>query len=73
MIAGGLTVIVWDYIKFGGATLATRTGLYSLVPGFALGLVLMVVVSLLTKAPSKEMLEDYEAVSSQKEMKEPVE
>lgn len=66
MIAGGLTVIVWDYIKFGGATLATRTGLYSLVPGFALGLVLMVVVSLLTKAPSKEMLEDYEAVSSQK-------
>ena len=73
MIAGGLTVIVWDYIKFGGATLATRTGLYSLVPGFALGLILMVVVSLLTKAPSKEMLEDYEAVSSQKEMKEPVE
>ena len=70
MIAGGLTVIVWDYIKFGGETLAARTGLYSLVPGFALGLVLMIAVSLLTKAPSKEMLEDYDAVASRKEITE---
>lgn len=66
MIAGGLTVIVWDYIYFGGATLATLTGLYSLVPGFVLGLVLMVVVSLLTKAPSQEMLDIFEEVRTKK-------
>lgn len=64
MIAGGLTVVLWDYVKLGGETLAARTGLYSLVPGFALGLILMVAVSLLTKKPSKEIEEDFEAVAA---------
>ena len=68
MIAGGLTVIVWDYIYFGGATLAKLTGLYSLVPGFALGLVLMVAVSLLTKAPSQRMLDLFEEVRTKREL-----
>ena len=35
MIAGGLTVILWDYIPFSGSTLATMTGVFSLIPGFA--------------------------------------
>ena len=64
MIAGGLTVVLWDYVKLGGETLAAKTGLYSLVPGFALGLILMVAVSLLTKKPSKEIEEDFEAVAA---------
>ena len=38
--------------------------MYSLVPGFALGLILMVAVSLLTKKPSKEIEEDFEAVAA---------
>lgn len=62
MIAGGLTVILWDYIPLGGATLAAQTGLYSLVPGFAINLILMIVVSLSTKTPSQEMLEEFDDV-----------
>ena len=69
MIAGGLTVILWDYIPlFGGATLAAQTGLYSLVPGFAINLVLMIIVSLLTKAPSREMLDEFDDVVRSKGM-----
>ena len=69
MIAGGLTVILWDYIPlFGGATLAVQTGLYSLVPGFAINLVLMIIVSLLTKAPSREMLDEFDDVVRSKGM-----
>ena len=62
MIAGGLTVILWDYIPLAGATLATQTGLYSLVPGFAINLILMIVVSLSTKSPSQEMLDEFDDV-----------
>lgn len=66
MIGGGLTVILWDYIPFGGSTLASMTGLYSLVPGFLVGLVLMVAVSLLTKAPSAEILAEFDEVAASK-------
>lgn len=66
MIAGGLTVIIWDYIPFAGEVLANWTGLYSLVPGFIVGVILMVAVSLLTKAPSEDVLEDFDAVSASK-------
>lgn len=64
IIAGGLVVVLWDYIPLfaSGATLADKTGLYSLVPGFALSFLAIVLVSLLTKAPSGEMLEEFAAV-----------
>ena len=56
MVTGGLTVIIWDYIPLvGGQTLGTYTGPYSLAVGFLLSLVVIVIVSLLTKAPSKEI------------------
>ena len=54
MIAGGLTVILWDYILWQAPPWATQTGLYSLVPGFAINLILMIVVSLSTKSPSQK-------------------
>ena len=67
MISGGLTVILWDYIPLaGGATIGAATGLYSLVPGFFIGLILMVVVSLATKAPSEKVLADFDAVRAKK-------
>jgi sodium/proline symporter len=64
VISGGLTVIIWDYIPFfqaegGRLTLGGETGLYSLVPGFFLSLTFTVVVSLLTKAPSQEMVDEF--------------
>ncbi|MCL2856984.1 MAG: sodium/proline symporter [Oscillospiraceae bacterium] len=58
---GGLTVIIWTYVPLvQGATLAASTRLYSLVPGFFLSLAAIIIVSLLTAEPSKEILADFE-------------
>lgn len=63
--SGALAVIVWDYIPLvGGQTLGTVTGLYSLVVGFFLSLACIVVVSLMTKAPTEEMLQEFEDVKA---------
>jgi len=56
---GGITVIIWQYISFGGYTLQASTGIFSLVPGFALGLLAIVVGSLLTAKPSEAVLADF--------------
>ena len=65
MITGGLTVIIWDYIPLiGGQTLGTATGLYSLAVGFLLSLVMIIAVSLLTKAPSKEITDEFDRVAA---------
>lgn len=74
MVSGGLTVIIWDYLPIIKAseetgkevfnTLGTSTGLYSLVVGFAVSLVLIIVVSLCTKAPSKEIIDEFEDVAA---------
>ena len=65
IVAGALTVIVWDYIPFiSGQTLGEATGLYSLVVGFALSLAAIVILSLLTPAPTKEMLQEFEDVKN---------
>lgn len=69
IVSGGAAVLIWDYIPLvGGQTLGEATGLYSLVVGFALSIVLIVVVSLCTKEPTKEMLEEFELVASGKEI-----
>ncbi|MDO4323900.1 MAG: sodium/proline symporter PutP [Lachnospiraceae bacterium] len=61
IVTGALTVIVWDYIPLaGGQTLGASTGLYSLVVGFGLSLLAIVIVSLLTPAPSQEILQEFE-------------
>ena len=64
VIVGGLIVIIWQYIPFAdGATLRDVTGIFSLVPGFFLSLISIFAVSLLTKAPSKEIMEEFEIAS----------
>lgn len=63
IVTGALTVVIWDYIPMiQGKTLGTTTGLYSLVVGFAVSLISIVVVSLCTKAPTEEMLAEFEDV-----------
>lgn len=63
--SGALAVIVWDYLPLvGGQTLGSVTGLYSLVVGFGLSLLCIVVVSLCTKKPTEEMLREFEDVKS---------
>lgn len=68
LISGAVTVIIWDYIPFvGGKTIYEATGLYSLLVGFAISMVFIVVVSLCTKAPDATVLEGFEKYKSYKE------
>lgn len=61
--SGALAVIVWDYLPLiNGRTLGSETGLYSLVVGFALSMVMIIVVSLLTPPPFAEMLKEFEDI-----------
>lgn len=65
MATGALTVIVWDYLPLvNGATLYSATNLYSLVLGFAFALIVNVVVSLLTKKPSKEIIDEFDSIKT---------
>lgn len=59
MIVGGATVFIWKYCinPLGGIF-----AVYELLPAFILGLVAVVVVSLLTPAPSKEITDEFEKV-----------
>jgi sodium/proline symporter len=67
--AGGLMVILWDYIPFiyrGGVWLnpGEATGLYSLAPGFCASLLFIVVISLAAKPPSAEILDEFEIAAA---------
>lgn len=79
MISGGLTVIIWDYVKMfektvidevTGAekiiriTLAEKTGVYSLLVGFFVSLLFIVVVTLLTKPVDEEIVREFEDVKN---------
>lgn len=65
IVSGGLTVMIWDYLPLaGGQTLGAYTGLYSLAVGFAVSLVMIVIFSLATKAPSKEITDEFDSVST---------
>lgn len=64
MATGAGLVIVWEYIPFAGQTLAASTGLYSLVVGFALATLVAVIVTLCTKAPSKQIQDEFDKVKT---------
>ena len=67
IVSGGLTVIIWDYIPLiQGQTLGSYTGLYSLAVGFVVSLILIIIFSLATKAPSKEITDVFDKVSAKK-------
>lgn len=69
MISGAATVILWDYIPLiGGATIGTVTAMYSLVPGFAISMIFIIIVSLCTKAPDDEMLKEFDDVANNRIM-----
>lgn len=61
MAAGGVMVFVWKYLvkPLGGVF-----GIYELLPAFLVGTGAIVIVSLLTKAPSREITEEFEQVRS---------
>lgn len=66
IVSGALTVIVWDYIPLAnGQTLGSATGLYSLALGFLISLVLIILVSVSTKAPDKDIINEFESVQKE--------
>lgn len=64
MLAGGIMVFVW---KYGVRPLGGVFDLYELAPAFAVGLLVNVIVSLLTKAPDKEILKEFADAKAGKE------
>ncbi|MBR3602552.1 MAG: sodium/proline symporter PutP [Lachnospiraceae bacterium] len=69
IVSGGLTVIIWDYIPLvSGQTLGAVTGLYSLAIGFLISILLIVIVSLCTKAPDATILAEFDRVVSNEEI-----
>lgn len=61
MIGGGAMVFFWKYVirPIGGIW-----DLYELAPAFAVGCILMVVVSKLTQAPEEEIVKEFEDVAA---------
>lgn len=59
MVSGGAVVFIWKYLvrPLGGAW-----NIYELLPAFIVGCIMIVIVSLLTKAPSEEIVNEFEEV-----------
>lgn len=63
MIAGGVMVFVW---KFAIRPLGGAWDIYELLPAFICACAAIIVVSLLTKAPSEEIVKEFESVKETK-------
>lgn len=61
MFVGAATVFIWKYCI---APLGGILAIYELLPAFVLSSLAIVVVSLLSKAPDKEIVEEFEAVKA---------
>ena len=63
MLAGGVTVFVWKFLvkPMGGVF-----GIYELLPAFLVGLAVIIVVSLCTKAPEKDITATFDTVKAMK-------
>lgn len=61
MIGGAATVIIWNELL---SPLKGIFSIYELLPGFIVALVAIVAVSLLTKAPSQEILDEFDSVKT---------
>lgn len=69
IVSGGLTVIIWDYLPLGvtadgvRTNLGVSTGIYSLLIGFFVSLLSIVIVSLCTKAPDESIIKEFNEVA----------
>ena len=63
MVSGGIMVFVWKYLV---APIGGAWSIYELLPAFLVACVAIVVVSLLTPAPEKAVVDEFEAVRSAK-------
>ena len=64
MLVGGVMVFVWKYLvrPMGGIW-----NIYELLPAFIFASIAIVVVSLLTKEPSKEITDEFDMVAAMKD------
>lgn len=62
MVSGGIMVFVWKFVI---RTIAVGTifDIYELLPAFLIASIAIVIVSLITKAPEKEIIETFESIS----------
>lgn len=60
MVAGGAMVFIWKYLI---APVGGVFTIYELLPAFLVGLLVLVVVSLLTPAPSEEIMKEFDRVN----------
>ena len=68
LVSGAGVVILWDYIPVvAGETIKAATGLYSLAVGFPVSLIFIILVSLITKAPAQEIVDEFNAVKDVKD------
>lgn len=61
MLAGGAMVFLWKFVI---APLGGVWAIYELLPAFVLSSIVIIVVSLLTPAPSKEICEEFDQVKA---------
>ncbi len=68
--AGFISSILWMILfnmeYYGFKSVVAATGLYEIIPGFIIGLITAIVVSLCTKAPSKEVISLFDKVKAMK-------
>lgn len=72
VLTGGITTIVWKslpaivgfFTGTGEAVLPTFFRIYEIIPGFVLSSLAIVLVSLLTKAPSQEVMEEFDCIKT---------
>ena len=57
MVSGGAMVFIWKYLI---APIGGVFGIYELLPSFVVSCIFVLVVSLLTKAPSKEITDEFD-------------
>jgi len=61
IVVGAAVDMLWLWLPVaGGATLTAITGIYEIIPAFIIGLVVSVIVSLIDKAPSEEVVAIFE-------------
>ena len=67
MVSGAATCFVWKFALASNASLVAAHpvfGLYELAPGFAVAYVAIVAVSLLTRKPPREVLDEFDRVAA---------
>lgn len=65
MVAGGVMTVLWKYLI---SPLGGVFAIYELAPSFIVGLLVIVVVSLMTKAPDQEIQDEFELARSDRKL-----